>query len=159
MKALKEKQHCLLSQMTAYLASKIERSGHFASLKEVPWGLQPRHPREISLHFLSLFSEIARVQSGRGGSGAGLSGYREPIKYVDVYRERPIRLTVRVLVPVREHPKVVIKGVIMKIQPERLLLSVQFRWKASGSQGKLNEATARRDHDQNGCARPRINER
>ena len=28
------------------------------------------------------------------------------LKYVDVYRERPIRLTVRVLVPVNEHPKV-----------------------------------------------------
>ena len=31
---------------------------------------------------------------------------REPIKYFDIYRERPIRLTVRALVPVREHPKV-----------------------------------------------------
>lgn len=49
-------------------------------------------------------AEIARVQSGRNGGGC--SGYRDPIKYVDVYRERPIRLTVRVLVPVREHPKV-----------------------------------------------------
>jgi len=50
-----------------------------------------------------LEQEIARVQSGRNG-GSGVQ-YREPIKYVDVYRERPIRLTVRVLVPVREHPK------------------------------------------------------
>merc|ERR1712241_1440093 len=49
-----------------------------------------------------LEQEIARVQSGRAG---GAVQYREPIKYVDVYRERPIRLTVRVLVPVREHPK------------------------------------------------------
>ena len=32
--------------------------------------------------------------------------YKDSVKYVDVYRERPIRLTVRVLVPVREHPKV-----------------------------------------------------
>eukprot|EP00095_Tigriopus_kingsejongensis_P001197 snap_masked-scaffold530_size145801-processed-gene-0.5 protein:Tk01197 transcript:snap_masked-scaffold530_size145801-processed-gene-0.5-mRNA-1 annotation:"quaking related isoform x1" len=50
--------------------------------------------------------EISRVQSG--GSKLGGLGYlenRDPIKYVDVYRERPIRLTVRVLVPVREHPK------------------------------------------------------
>jgi KH domain-containing RNA-binding signal transduction-associated protein 3 len=34
------------------------------------------------------------------------TGYKDSVKYVDVYRERPIRLTVRVLVPVREHPKV-----------------------------------------------------
>ena len=42
------------------------------------------------------------MQAG-GSKGAG---FKDPIKYVDVYRERPIRLTVRVLVPVREHPKV-----------------------------------------------------
>ena len=48
------------------------------------------------------FSEISRLQAG-GSKGAG---FKDPIKYVDVYRERPIRLTVRVLVPVREHPKV-----------------------------------------------------
>ena len=33
-------------------------------------------------------------------------GGREPIKYFDIYRERPVRLTVRALVPVKEHPKV-----------------------------------------------------
>jgi hypothetical protein len=60
----------------------------------------------IITFFFFCFSEIARVQSGRNG-GSGVQ-YREPIKYVDVYRERPIRLTVRVLVPVREHPKVCI---------------------------------------------------
>lgn len=32
---------------------------------------------------------------------------RDP-KYVDIYREKPIRVSVKVLVPVREHPKVVI---------------------------------------------------
>ena len=51
---------------------------------------------------LHLFSEISRLQAGGSKNG----GYKDPIKYVDVYRERPIRLTVRVLVPVREHPKV-----------------------------------------------------
>ena len=52
--------------------------------------------------FFVLFSEISRLQAG-GSKGVG---FKDPIKYVDVYRERPIRLTVRVLVPVREHPKV-----------------------------------------------------
>lgn len=27
-------------------------------------------------------------------------------RYVDIYREKPIRVTVKVLVPVKEHPKV-----------------------------------------------------
>lgn len=62
---------------------------------------------EFKHHVLKLLDqEISRVQSG--GSKLGGLGYlenRDPIKYVDVYRERPIRLTVRVLVPVREHPK------------------------------------------------------
>lgn len=31
---------------------------------------------------------------------------RDLISYLDIYRERPIRLTVRALVPVKEHPKV-----------------------------------------------------
>ena len=30
----------------------------------------------------------------------------DQMSYLDIYRERPIRLTVRALVPVREHPKV-----------------------------------------------------
>ena len=33
-------------------------------------------------------------------------GGREPMKFIDIYRERPIRLTVRALVPARENPKV-----------------------------------------------------
>lgn len=28
------------------------------------------------------------------------------LKYVDIYREKPVRVTVKVLVPVKEHPKV-----------------------------------------------------
>ena len=53
-------------------------------------------------NYFFLLSEISRLQAG-GSKGMG---FKDPIKYVDVYRERPIRLTVRVLVPVREHPKV-----------------------------------------------------
>ena len=49
------------------------------------------------------FLEIVHVQSG----GSKSSGPREHIKYFDIYRERPVRLTVRALIPVREHPKVI----------------------------------------------------
>jgi len=53
-------------------------------------------------HALKLLeNEIVHIQSG----GSKSYGYREHIKYFDIYRERPIRLTVRALVPVREHPK------------------------------------------------------
>ena len=74
------------------------------------------------------FAEIIRIQRLEGGGGAELScaspstesataeeadssppppsSLLSGLKYVDVYRERPIRLTVRVLVPVNEHPKV-----------------------------------------------------
>ena len=44
-------------------------------------------------------AEIARIQSG--GKPPGRDS-----KFVDIYHEKPIRLTVRALVPVKEHPKV-----------------------------------------------------
>lgn len=43
--------------------------------------------------------EIAKVQQ------SGRIPQREQ-KYVDIYREKQIRVTVKVLVPVKEHPKV-----------------------------------------------------
>ena len=45
-----------------------------------------------------LFSEIARIQ--RGGKPPG-----RDTRIVDIYHEKPIRLSVRVIVPVKEHPK------------------------------------------------------
>ena len=65
-----------------------------------------------------ILAEIMRIQRLEGGEGldsAAAEADSPPpaeattlsgLKYVDVYRERPIRLTVRVLVPVNEHPKV-----------------------------------------------------
>ena len=58
---------------------------------------------------------IQRLEGGEGLDSAAAEADSPPpaeattlsgLKYVDVYRERPIRLTVRVLVPVNEHPKV-----------------------------------------------------
>ena len=50
------------------------------------------------------FSEIARIQSG--GKPPGRDS-----KFVDIYHEKPIRLTVRALVPVKEHPKVSLSSI------------------------------------------------
>lgn len=75
----------------------------------------------LKVFLYHFFPEISRLQAAKSGSNRGSSGSstslafdgcRDPIKYVDVYRERPIRLTVRVLVPVREHPKV--RGDLLK---------------------------------------------
>ena len=46
-----------------------------------------------------LISEISRLQGG------GIF-YGDDVKFMDVYREKCTRVTVRVLVPTREHPKV-----------------------------------------------------
>ena len=48
-----------------------------------------------------LIPEIARIQSGGKPPG-------RDTKFVDIYHEKPIRLTVRALVPVKEHPKVMV---------------------------------------------------
>jgi len=53
-------------------------------------------PKSIVLRLLD--QEIARIQSG--GKPPGRDS-----KFVDIYHEKPIRLTVRALVPVKEHPK------------------------------------------------------
>ena len=50
----------------------------------------------------TFFVEIVHIQNG----GSISSSYRDPVQYLDIYRERPVRLTARALVPVREHPKV-----------------------------------------------------
>lgn len=52
------------------------------------------------LHFaLLLFEEIEKVQT------TGRIPSKEQ-KYADIYREKPIRISQKVLVPIREHPKV-----------------------------------------------------
>ena len=61
----------------------------------------------FSLFFCS-FSEIARIQSG--GKPPGRDS-----KFVDIYHEKPIRLTVRALVPVKEHPKVSLRSLTHSI--------------------------------------------
>ena len=48
-------------------------------------------------------SEISLVQSGAAGLSIPSSCETQ---MVDVYREKPIRLVVKVTVPVKEHPKV-----------------------------------------------------
>ena len=50
------------------------------------------------IFFIIYFLEIARIQ--RGGKPPG-----RDTRIVDIYHEKPIRLIVRVVVPVKEHPK------------------------------------------------------
>lgn len=53
----------------------------------------------ISLIYLHFIEVLKTQQLGRVPA-------REN-KYVDIYREKPIKISVKVLVPVREHPKVI----------------------------------------------------
>ena len=55
------------------------------------------HRSNTGFHFF-LILEIARIQ--RGGKPPG-----RDTRIVDIYHEKPIRLSVRVVVPVKEHPK------------------------------------------------------
>lgn len=51
------------------------------------------------LILIQTISEMTKVQQ------SGRVPHRD-LKYVDIYREKQIRVTVKVLVPVKEHPKV-----------------------------------------------------
>ena len=53
------------------------------------------------------FLEINRVDlTSKDGIEERQTESGDQMSYLDIYRERPIRLTVRALIPVREHPKV-----------------------------------------------------
>lgn len=57
------------------------------------------HRISLTTVTISFIVEIAKVQS------MGRLPSRDQ-KYVDIYREKPMKVSVKVLVPVREHPKV-----------------------------------------------------
>lgn len=87
-----------------------------------------------------MYIEIAKVQQ---------SGKAPPKdqKYVDIYREKPIKVTVKVLVPVREHPKVSRNEKKNKNGFEmHMCLLVQFRWQTVGTKRQFTETFTRGDH-------------
>ena len=52
--------------------------------------------------FDSSFSEISRVQCGGRPPGPG-----QDTPYVDIYNEKPVRVATKVVVPIKQHPKVI----------------------------------------------------
>ena len=68
--------------------------------------------RRFVKYFLFLLEITRHDSAGLEGLEGEVGGLRENIKYFDIYRERPVRLTVRALVPVKEHPKVLAETLI-----------------------------------------------
>ena len=62
--------------------------------------------QNLNNYHRALSSEITRTSADGEGSRDRDGNRAEQITYFDIYRERPIRLTVRALVPTKEHPKV-----------------------------------------------------
>jgi KH domain-containing RNA-binding signal transduction-associated protein 3 len=48
---------------------------------------------------------VAKAQAQTGGKP-----YKPEHRYVDIYKDKPIKLVTKVLVPVKEHPKVGIRS-------------------------------------------------
>ena len=78
----------------------IRPSGHNIHVNTGP-GVPTPVTRHQHYNNIGLSSEISLAQSG----AASLPSSCET-QMVDVYREKPIRLVVKVTVPVKEHPKV-----------------------------------------------------
>ena len=57
---------------------------------------------ELAAEFDSSFSEISRVQCGGRPPGPG-----QDTPYVDIYNEKPVRVATKVVVPIKQHPKVI----------------------------------------------------
>ncbi|PSN35485.1 hypothetical protein C0J52_26756 [Blattella germanica] len=47
------------------------------------------------------------IELERIARGGGLRNSHEERKFADIIKEKPIKVTIRVLVPVKEHPKAV----------------------------------------------------
>lgn len=90
-------------------------------------------------------TEIQRVQQ------SGKIPPREN-RYVDIYREKQIRVNVKVLVPVKEHPKVsnnrLSSGALRLISclTLRIGIPVQFCGKVTGTKGEFHEASSGGDN-------------
>ena len=92
-------------------------------------------------------SEMRRVQGGGRPPG------REQ-RLLDVYNERPVRLSAKVSITVREHPKVAADRLLI-FHPS---IPVQLCWEAARPPRQLAEAAAGGDDDEDGGARPRLDE-
>ena len=95
---------------------------------------------------------MRRVQGGGRPPG------REQ-RLLDVYNERPVRLSAKVSIPVREHPKVEPFTVSGHLELNWTSFSpVQLCGQVAWSQGELVEAAAGGHDDQDGGSRARLDE-
>ena len=76
---------------------------------EGKWSNGPQNYRLLGLFLFEQTQKISRVFSPEIGlcqSGHAGPAFDADRRLLDVYREKPVRLTVRIAVPVKEHPKV-----------------------------------------------------
>jgi hypothetical protein len=66
---------------------------------EKPLSIENQHDNDSSSCYFSV-TEIERLQNG------GKQSWREERRPIDVIKEKPIRVAVKIIVPVRDHPKV-----------------------------------------------------
>lgn len=79
------------------------------------------------MHFVS---ELERLQNGGRPLQANSSGNRSSTderRFADIIKEKPLKVTVRVLVPVKEHPKVSAKDLTPASYAASLLLVLRLR--------------------------------
>lgn len=66
--------------------------------------------------------------------------FTEKLKMLDITRDKPVKVSVKVAVPVRDHPKVSqIPDIIRLMVITFCHLPVQFCWQATGTEGQLDE--------------------
>ncbi|PNF25702.1 hypothetical protein B7P43_G15607 [Cryptotermes secundus] len=74
--------------------------------------------------------ELERLQNGGRPLQANSSGNRsgtDERRFADIIKEKPLKVTIRVLVPVKEHPKVSAKGLTPALYEAYLLLVLRLR--------------------------------
>lgn len=89
-------------------------------------------------------SELERLQNGGRPQQANSSGNRSSTderRFADIIKEKPLKVTIRVLVPVKEHPKVSARGRNLDLYAASLLTLVRLRryWKPTSHRGGLEQ--------------------
>jgi hypothetical protein len=78
----------------------------------------------------ALLSELERLQNGGRPLQANSSGSRSSTderRFADIIKEKPLKVTIRVLVPVKEHPKVSVRGVTPALYAASLRIILRLR--------------------------------
>ncbi|XP_069678382.1 uncharacterized protein [Periplaneta americana] len=105
-----QSSNCAVSQTPASVAAETKQamSSYMKQLLAEKQRLEEKTGGDLQLTHRLLANELERVQNGGRplhGNSSSNRASNEDRRFADIIKEKPIKVTIRVLVPVKEHPK------------------------------------------------------